>query len=70
MECVSIESGKKQEDRNTIMNETSKLTGRNIFLNMPQSYDFRDKTLLKKQGIQTLDKNEDLKSKQIQQCRS
>ena len=30
------------------MNETSKLIGRNVFLNMPHSYDFRDKNIVGK----------------------
>ena len=46
-ECVSIGFGKIQEDKNPVMNETSKLTGRNVFLNMPHSYDFRDNIVKK-----------------------
>ena len=30
------------------MNETSKLIRRNVFLNMPHSYDFRNKNTIKK----------------------
>ena len=44
-ECVSIGSGKIQKDKNPVMNETSRLAGRNVFLNMPHSYDFRDNIL-------------------------
>ena len=47
-ECVSIGSGKIQEDKTPVMNKTSKLTGRNVFLNMPHSYDFRDKNIVGK----------------------
>ena len=40
-ECVSIGSGKIQEDKNPVMNETSRLIGRNVFLNMTHIYEFR-----------------------------